>query len=128
MSSEIEEHAAFFRWVHGMTERPGSADADDVRRHARSQYPQVQRVASATGAGLPRSDEFREVRCLDLSAGGISFLTDDVPADGKFVVALGTSPDLIYLSAEVVRDVPQRLVGCRFTGRLRPNNCGSHGP
>lgn len=118
MSTAVQEQAAFFQWVHQMIEQQEGAATEDGRRHPRSAYPRLQMVAPVIAGRPPEQGDFREVRCLDLSAGGISFLTTEVPESGQYIVALGTPPNVIHLTAEVVRDAPQRLVGCRFTGRL----------
>jgi len=66
-----------------------------------------------------------EVRCEDISAGGISFYLEGPPDFTTFVVTLGWPAAEGHFSARVVR-VPKAsfegrsgyLIGCRFTGRV----------
>ncbi len=74
---------------------------------------------------LPHPKSFREVQCHDISAGGFSFLLQAPPDHTSFVVALGTPPALIYMSARVthakpieVDGRPMFLVGCAYAGRI----------
>ena len=58
------------------------------------------------------------MRCFDLSTTGFSFLRNEAYPERQLVVALGTSPEVVHLTAEVVHETPLVLVGCRFTGRV----------
>jgi hypothetical protein len=78
----------------------------------------VQRIAPLVGTGLPGPEAYRDVRCFDLSASGFSYLSPTPPEGSSLVVALGSQPNLTYLTAEVAHITPLTLVGCRFTGRL----------
>ena len=75
---------------------------------------------------MPSAEEFFSVRCKDLSGGGVSILLDAPPEFDHFAVALGTAPELSYVSAQVtfVQQVeldgqPQYIAGCRFIERLQ---------
>ncbi len=104
----------------------GGKAAHEQRQSVRRSYQYSQRVAPMYGARPPSRDEFFEVQCNDISAGGLSFFLDRAPAFDKLIVALGKEPALTFFTAEVVRvasvqrDGPKvYLVGCRFTGRAQ---------
>jgi len=92
----------------------------------RRAYRYVQRIAPVIDDVMPKPDQFVEVQCNDISAGGISFFLDKPPDFDSLVVALGREPALTYFTARVARvagvdqDGPKvYLVGCKFTGRAR---------
>lgn len=89
-------------------------------------FTELQRVAPYDGGGeLPDDDAFSEVRCHDLSAGGISFLCAEPPDSQTLVVQLGKGPNVRYMIARVAHIVAvgesaeaQFRVGCSFVERL----------
>lgn len=94
------------------------------RTSQRRDFPYRQKIASLSGGARPTWDDFFEVRCSDLSGGGISLLCEEPPPFNELVVALGRPPTLTHLAAkvvyvrEVVRDAQVMYqVGCRFVGR-----------
>ncbi len=89
-----------------------------LRRAPREMYPCFQPIAPYVDGRLPRPEEFRDVRCLDLAQGGIAFLDTEPPADRSVIIALGSGPDVSYVSAEVVHETTATIIGCRFTGRI----------
>jgi PAS domain S-box-containing protein len=96
------------------------------RRHARRSYRCPQKIAPLRGAAPPSPEEFFDVLCEDLSAGGFSFYLECEPDFSQVVVALGQSPEITYFTAQVVRHMPKKLqgrpmilVGCRFSGRIQ---------
>jgi hypothetical protein len=96
------------------------------RRNApRRSYRVTQLIAPYDGTTLPLPGTFCPVRCRDISQSGVSFVLPDRPAFDHVVVALGTPPDLLYLTAKVVRSWrPAALrgdweVGCRFLRKVR---------
>jgi len=100
-------------------------DRNQQRRSQRHNYTYTQKMAVMLGDRLPTAAEFVNVRCRDLSAGGVSLLLNAPPAGDRLVVALGKPPVLTYFAAEVVHVQRQHLgrsivyqVGCRFTGRV----------
>lgn len=104
----------------------GGPVSNEQRRSIRRSYHYVQRIAPLVGDRMPRPDQFFEVQCNDISAGGISFFLDKPPAFEHLVVALGREPALSYFAADVARvasidrgGAKSYLVGCRFTGRKR---------
>jgi PAS domain S-box-containing protein len=112
-------------------ELPAKADAlpgpikDERRRRARLAYPYRQRIAPIIDGKLPAKDEFVEVRCKDIAAGGFSFISAKPPQSEVLVVALGTPPKLTYLTAQVAHVTRvQRdgrrvyLVGCSYIGKV----------
>jgi PAS domain S-box-containing protein len=96
-----------------------------MRQAPRRSYRYTQWIALVTGPNLPKPGEFMPVQCRDLSAGGIGFYMNSVPAFDKLVVAVGREPNLKHFSAEVVRVEEKNvegkmkyLIGCRFTGNV----------
>jgi diguanylate cyclase len=106
---------------------PVDSDASQAeRRHSpRHKFERIQRIAPYRAGRVPAADEFHDVRCRDISAGGFSFWLPSPPDYSALVIALGQDSATKYLIAEVVRttavqhgDASVYLVGCRFTGRL----------
>lgn len=94
------------------------------RLKPRRPFPYRQNVAFMTGLSYPREDEFIEVRCRDIAAGGFSFVSPQLPESHRLVVALGSPRHLTYLTARVVHvtefvenNTTGHLVGCQYTGR-----------
>jgi GAF domain-containing protein len=99
--------------------------AKDLRRSPRRTFRYHQRIAPIFGGQLPGEDDFFEVECEDISAGGIAFHLSRPPDFETLVIALGKPPRQSYVSAQVVRcvtterdGVPGYLVGCSFTGKV----------
>ncbi|HEV3418263.1 MAG TPA: PAS domain S-box protein [Pirellulales bacterium] len=94
------------------------------RKGPRRSFNYLQRIAPMVNGNLPDRGHFHVVPCHDISSGGFSFISTHPPGHSSFVVALGTSPVLIYLIARVahVTSVQQDektryLVGCEYVGR-----------
>jgi hypothetical protein len=89
----------------------------------RRSYPLTEVVAPYQGSTVPKTAEFREVLCQDISSGGIAFYWPEAPEFEHVVVGLGAEPKL-YLTARVAHSGPcadrslGHLVGCRFLGRV----------
>ena len=77
----------------------------------RRAYPYKQRIAPVIEGKLPAHDEFEEVNCRDISAGGFSYFTPLKPDFKEIVVALGFPPSLTYLSADVMHGRPTEYDG-----------------
>ncbi len=97
---------------------------DDRRTTDRRTFLSWQHVAFAAEGGIPRSSEFRRVRCLDLSPYGMSFLLDQEPTATTLVVAFGDPDAGALIAAEIVSSVAVVVekqsvhrVGCRFVGQ-----------
>ena len=103
-------------------ERAFSAKRREGARHA---FPVIQRVAPYERGYLPILSQFRRVQCRDISAGGFSFLWPSSPDFTHVMAALGSPPNLIYVTARVVHCRPANepqsgfLVGCCILGRIR---------
>ncbi|HET6883170.1 MAG TPA: GGDEF domain-containing protein [Pirellulales bacterium] len=102
-----------------------SDHVSDRRRQPRRPFPSYQAVAPLVDGKLPHKDSFRQVRCHDISPGGIAYLTPKAPEHASIVVALGLAPNVTYLTALITHKSTTQadgkemyLVGCRFTGRL----------
>lgn len=124
MATLRKDDVAFYKDVHRFIAQR-VASTSDRRDRDRNSFQCVQRLAPLTGDELPPMAAFEEVKCQDLSPGGFSFLSPTAPEHEDYVVELGKSPVLIYVTARVVhvselrlRSKSQYLVGCRFTGRF----------
>lgn len=108
-------------------DQANSALASNRRNHARRPFPTHQYVAPYVEGKLPALSEFYQVQCHDISPTGFSYLLSK-PADHQsIVVALGSPPNVTYLTARVMHSTmthsggaPMFLIGCRFTGRIEP--------
>ncbi len=103
---------------------PGPIDRER-RRRARLSYPYCQRIAPILDGRLPDDDEFVQIQCNDIAAGGFSFISTKPMQSDMLVVALGTPPRLTYLTAQVAhvtrieRDGERMyMVGCSYIGRV----------
>ena len=103
---------------------PGPINSER-RRRARLSYPYSQRIAPILDGRLPDDEEFVQIQCNDIAAGGFSFISAKPMQSDMLVVALGTPPRLTYLTAQVAhvtrieRDGNRMyLVGCSYIGRI----------
>lgn len=103
---------------------PTAIQADkSLVRHA---FDSMQQVAIYEGGtAIPPPSAFGPMRCSDISAKGISFITDEAPSGKAFVVRLGAGAQARYMVANVAnitalsKDEPvQYRVGCAFVARL----------
>lgn len=109
----------------GIARRLPAGVEHDRRARSRRSYPYVQRIAPMRGTSMPDETQFSEWMCHDISSRGFSFLAPNQPDYHKIVVAFGSPPALVYLTAEV-RHATRReqngrtqfIVGCRYTGRV----------
>jgi PAS domain S-box-containing protein len=102
---------------------PATAGSERRRRPRRS-YPYMQSVAYVAGGEQPDDGDFFPVRCVDIAAGGFSFLSRTPPAADTLVVALGTPPKITKLAAQVAHvNRTERhgqrmyLIGCSYIAR-----------
>jgi hypothetical protein len=107
----------------GQPESPQTAC--ELRASPRLGYGFRQQIAPIYGGVLPQKKDFRYVQCHDISRGGFSFYINEAPDYEDLVIALGSPPQLNYLTARVTRAGKEQresgsvcVVGCRFTGRL----------
>jgi PAS domain S-box-containing protein len=103
-----------------------SAPRTDRRSHGRRPYSCVQSIAPCLDGKLPDRDQFRVVRCHDISPRGFSFLLATQPHFDDLVAAFGSAQSRLFLRSRVIHATPQRhegrnvvLVGCEYTGRVR---------
>jgi len=104
---------------------PASQPVDaERRRKQRNPFPYAQLVAPYAGTGLPPTSAFVEALCHDISEDGFSFLSAAMPSATSLVVALGTRPPHLYMTARVAHFTrcdtvcgEKYIVGCQFTGR-----------
>jgi hypothetical protein len=101
IQNEID--AGFYNLIHRLvasSERPAACERRDRLRHA---FRWRQRVAALSKPGVPDESEFIDVQCCDLSRQGFSFLFPGPPDFHMLVASFGRPPEVIYVSAEVVR-------------------------
>ncbi len=96
----------------------------DRRSRPRRAYPYGQRMACVINGRMPKIEEFREVQCRDLGAGGFSFFAERPPKEPNLVVAFGAGETLTFMTARQIHLTPTSrngrslyIVGCRYTGR-----------
>ena len=94
------------------------------RIRPRRAYPYRQRICEVVDDVLPDRDQFREIQCNDIAAGGFSFLCSSLPTSKTLVVELGVAPKVTYLMAHVAHSTrfeqdgkPTYLIGCNYVGR-----------
>jgi len=96
----------------------------EQRSSPRREFHYYQLIAPVFGQRMPLRKEFFPVECRDISAGGISFVTEQRPDFEELVVILGRAPAESYFSARVVRVSQETrgkklfVVGCKFIGRV----------
>lgn len=80
-----------------------------------------QHVALVSEGVVPEATDFQQVRCLDLSPYGLSFLLDQEPATKCLVMAFGDPETGKLVAAEIVRVDAVTMgsetafrIGCRF--------------
>jgi hypothetical protein len=106
----------------GGVARPGASERRRARRYS---YPTTQLIAPYDRGGLPTASQFREVRCQDLSTGGISFHWPTEPDFEDLVIQLGGRRSPVFVTAHITSMRPsgeptgEFLIGCQFTGRVQ---------
>jgi len=88
-----------------LSRKPEGVNRSDRRAVLRRRFPHKQYIAPYQGGCLPSRASFKEIVCRDLSEQGFSFLASSAPDFDCVVVALGVSPDLIYMTARVMNRV-----------------------
>jgi hypothetical protein len=88
---------------------PNHDDKAEARRYERHPFPAVQRIAPWQGTELPAEREFFQVKCYDLSRGGISFLLASRPSFQRVVFALVVASETTYVGAEVAHVTAVRV-------------------
>jgi hypothetical protein len=96
-----------------------------MRSSPRKKYQFNQRIGPMHGGLLPKTDDYFNVECNDISMGGISFYLKRPPGCEQFAIVLGQKPKITILAAKVVntKEVEHDhrkmyLVGCQFVDRL----------
>jgi hypothetical protein len=102
----------------------GDAEEMDRRTSNRHAYPVIQMIAPCMLFRPPEEATFHEVRCHDISRGGVSFFWSRSPDFHYVVIRLGDGVDAVSLRARVVRSSPivglkdEYLVCCEFFERV----------
>jgi hypothetical protein len=127
--SEEKSSAAVADVIGSADPAPDPAPAksyEEMRSSPRKNYRFNQRIAPMHGGLLPRTDEYFNVECNDISKGGVSFYLKRPPGCEQFAIMLGQKPMVTILVARVVysREVDHDghqmyLVGCQFIDRLQ---------
>lgn len=83
---------------------------------------------------IPDGDDFRPYECRDLSAGGLSFMSPQMPSSGMVVVEMDDRTGTHFVLARVVSvknegtdAMPAYRVGCSFQGRLADGKSNAGG-
>ena len=121
----FEANADVVQAVRRELDQANSPQASNRRNHARRPFPTHQFVAPYLDGKLPALTEFFQVQCHDISPTGFSYLLAKPAEQQSIVVALGSPPNVTYLTARVMHstmthsgNMPMFLIGCRFTGRI----------
>jgi PAS domain S-box-containing protein len=123
----VEMNEAFAGQIitHGNVQPAEARKGLELRRSPRAAYSYRQMIAPMFGDRVPRQEEFFEVECRDISAGGMAFVMNRPPDFQKLVVELGRPPASNQLTAKVVRLQPlerdgeeEYLIGCQFIERV----------
>ena len=100
----------------------------DRRSQPRRPFPANQFIAPYLEGKLPTKEMFQQVRCHEISSGGVSFFLPQPPEFDSLIVALGTPPKMTCLASRIVHTCASNadggsmyLVGCRFLGRVELN-------
>ncbi|HET6878743.1 MAG TPA: GGDEF domain-containing protein [Pirellulales bacterium] len=95
----------------------------------RHPFDSMQQVASYHGGGIPPASAFNPMRSSDISAKGISFISESAPDCKAFVVRLGAGAQLRYMVANIANvtalsqgESPQYRIGCAFVARLEADD------
>ena len=122
MTALIE--ADLFQTISELLAEQNPVSGDERREGTRKSYDCIQLLAPYDANRLPQQEDFRQVRCRDLSPNGFSFLSYRQPSTDHVVVALGAVPFKFFV-AKIVHSGPSEktlgqdyLVGCRFVRRL----------
>jgi hypothetical protein len=103
----------------GETASSELAGNQDLRRGVRQPFRCIQQLGRVDGDRLPTLDEFQEVCCDNLSAGGVAMILEQASDFDTCVVALGEGPHATYFLARVCHVEPVYRVGCQFVRRLQ---------
>ena len=122
MSTTNTNDASFFALVHQLM-APKLDAARPQRGADRFTFLGVQKIAPCPNGELPPPSAFRDVECHDLSTGGFSCLSRQVPDVPLLAVHLASATISLWLKAEVCHTSelsdaagPLYAVGCRFVG------------
>jgi PilZ domain len=106
--------------------QPPAGNPADRRVRARQSYSTLQWVAPCPDTGLPDPGSFQQVRCHDISRGGIAYLCQIPPTETLVVFALRSGAETNYLKARVASCVQVvegkhmcYRVGCEFVDRVQ---------
>jgi hypothetical protein len=123
MQRGLQSDVDFYTVVHEMR-REAQLWVQRGRSADRRAFSCRQWVAFYDDGDAEHERTFREVECHDLSTGGFSFLTSEIPEAERLCVRLGAPGKFVYLTAQMVHclsvdtdGAPGFIIGCRFLGR-----------
>jgi hypothetical protein len=100
------------------------AAGQESRKSERRTFSCWQLVAEYDGFSFPLQEDFQLRLCQDISAGGISFLSDERPRTEDLIIALGPIP-FIFFHVRFAQAIRRKdleghpfMIGCRFVKRL----------
>ena len=109
----------------GEDDPSGEEDAANRRETQRFEYNVSQSLAPIIDGVFPAAGLFTTIPMRDISVGGFSFVADEKPEHEHFVVALGQSPNLKYVRADIkncrlgtVAGRQMYIVGCAFGAKI----------
>ncbi|HEX3997086.1 MAG TPA: PilZ domain-containing protein [Pirellulales bacterium] len=94
------------------------------RKRERRPYHVLQWAAPWSDGSPPQPEAFRQIRCHDISRGGISYFSDRPLLDEFLIVGLAAAAEMIYLKCRVANCVRVDQasgafrVGCEFIERI----------
>jgi PilZ domain len=109
--------------------------AQDRRNRSRQTYRILQWMAPCREGELPDPGSFRQVRCHDISCGGISYYCKEPPLEKFIVFFLRAGERGIYVQARVANCIhvvegqqATFRIGCEFLTRLQLPSDGAEEP
>jgi hypothetical protein len=117
--------------IHASCDAESASERDENRASRRSPFPVMQMLGPCGSWGLPTQHMFCEVRCHDLSQGGISFFLPRPPTFETAVIGLGKPPTVSYYVVKLIHfreygeEKERYLVGCQFISRVSHSQVSS---
>jgi len=120
----MSDDASLYQLVHQVVSGLDAPVKSQRRSRERHPFPCDQSVAFLINQRMPFAKEFEQVRCRDLSEGGVSFYYDEPPLCNQLVLGLGLENHPSYFLCDVrhwsrVRGAPAAYcIGCKFVRRV----------
>jgi hypothetical protein len=120
----MSDDADLYQLVHQVVAGLDAPAKAQRRVRDRHPFPCNQSIAFLTQQRMPYAKEFEQVRCRDLSEGGVSFYYEEPPPSNQLVLGLGLETNPSYFLCEVrhwnkVRGAAGAFcIGCMFVRRV----------